>query len=387
MRDTVMLVDRVPHPFFNGVTRYMHELASNSALAPADIDFKMLFWGRSVSPSVWKRLSRPGMAIPSRLIGWNRDHGFARAVRREKPALLHFPAHGIPPKWLEAGKRNLLSVHGAAAQVGPQWDSDPMRADKLRHTLAAARATDTHFVTFSNFARDEIVRHYALEPDRVTVIPHGVDLARFCVLPLAERARFCAAKGLENPYLLYLGPCAPRKNVEGMVQAFATARQQFGLRHDFLIAGRYHPHQSEVEKLVDRLGLTGCVKFLGPVAPADLVQLYNGAAAFAFVSRYEGFGLPVIEAMACGTPVVTSASSATGEVAGGAAMTVTSREDVSELAEALGQVLANTDLQEALRKKGLERAAVFSWQASAKAHFALYRRLIETDAGGQLRER
>ncbi|WAT19304.1 glycosyltransferase family 1 protein [Aurantiacibacter sp. MUD11] len=370
------MVDRVPHPAFNGVTRYMRELAARAADTPPDLDLAVLHWGRCISPRTWLRMSRPGMRLPRRLVEFNKQKLFPFGVRRSGAALLHFPAHGIPPEWLQTGKPNLISLHGAAAQVAPEWDTDPERFLKLRRTVATACETNTHFVTFSRFARQEIIDHYGIDAERIDVIPHGVDHSQFRPQSAAERTAFRERTGLKAPFALYLGPCAPRKNVETTIRAFALARERFGFDHHLLLAGRRHAHQQRLEALVKEEGLADFVHFQGPVAPADLVGLYNAASAFLFASRYEGFGLPILEAMACGTPVVTCATTATGEIAGNAALTIPTPDDLDALADAIGKVLTDQDMAGSISQEGLKRAAEFSWERSAKAHFALYRRLI-----------
>lgn len=376
MRQSVSIVDRIPHPVFNGVTRYMEALAAQFADPPDDLSVEFLSWGRRMTVKRWANSRWMRRKFPKHLIAFNRRVLYPLAERRSDAGLLHFPAHGIPQAWLNTRKRCLLSVHGAAAQVAPQWDTDPNRSESLRHSLAAARAADVSFVTFSNFAKDQIVEHYHLDPNRVTVIPHGVDHAHFRVAKADLVADFRAAEQLDRPYLLYVGPCAPRKNVLHMVEAFARLKHRSRIEHEFVIAGRSHPHQQAVAERALDLGVAADVRFMGPVSHTDLPLLYNGASAFAFTSLYEGFGLPVLEAMACGAPVITSALSATGEVAGEAAIRVADPTNVDEISDAMCQAVENDTLRRDLRDAGLARSAEFTWEASADRHLALYRQIM-----------
>jgi glycosyltransferase involved in cell wall biosynthesis len=142
-----------------------------------------------------------------------------------------------------------------------------------------------------------------------------------------------------------------------------------------------HWYHAAVKSEVTRLGLTDDVFFAGPIRDDVLVKLYNCASIFVFPSLYEGFGLPVLEAMACGTPVVTSNCTALPETAGGAAALVDDPTDVGNIADVIRQVLKDPTIQETLRRRGLVRAQEFSWQACAIAHLELYRQVAEVHGG------
>lgn len=376
---SVVIVDRVPHSVFNGVSRYMEEIARRAGDFAGQTDARILCWGLQMSPQNWQKRNYLRREFPAKLNEFNRRYLYHWGKRRSQADLLHFPAHGIPAHWLETTKKCLLSVHGAAAQVAPEWDSDPVRHQKLRRSMNAAKEASAWFVTFSEFAKSEIVGHYQLDPARIAVIPHGVDHQHCRPIPEPQLAAFKRANKLDRPYFLYVGPCAPRKNVGRMIEAFARAKERSGAPHQFIIAGRYHPHQDTVGQQIADLGLEDSVRLIGPVSHADLSLLYNGADAFAFVSLYEGFGLPVLEAMACGTPVITNAKTATGEVAGEAAAFVADAGDVDEIADQMARLMEDESHRKRLKSAGLKRAQNYSWDKSAKAHFALYEEIIQAD--------
>jgi len=385
MPSSVLIVDRVPHPVFNGVTRYMEEIAARAALATDDLEIAVLSWGLRMQPDLWKRLSSTRRALPARLVQLNRQYLYPMAERRCHADLLHFPAHDVPLEWLSTRRKCLFSVHGAAAQAAPQWDTDPNRAARLRSSIAQANADHHSFVTFSQFAKTEIVEHYQIAPERIAVIPHGVDHQQFRVIDAAQVSEFRRIKGLEKPYLLYVGPCAPRKNVMRMIEAFASLKRRGVLTHDFVISGRKHPHQKDVAHLVERAGVSQNVRFLGPLPNEQLPLLYNGASAFAFVSLYEGFGLPVLEAMSCGTPVLTSADSATGEIAKDASVLVSDPKDVDEIAAGMARLLEySAEKLSEIRDAGMRHAAQFTWEAAAQRHCTLYKRLVDDPSTLQL---
>jgi len=176
--------------------------------------------------------------------------------------------------------------------------------------------------------------------------------------------------GLEGPFLLSVGSLEPGKNRERLLQAFARLQAR-GLKHTLVVAGQRAWRYEGEAPLARRLGLADSVRFLGHVPQADLPALYSAADLFVFPSLYEGFGLPALEAMACGTPVVASNVSALPEVVGDAALQV-SPLDVEALADAIERLLRDDRLRADLRERGLERARQFSWEKAARRTAEVY---------------
>lgn len=219
-------------------------------------------------------------------------------------------------------------------------------------------------VSDSEATKQEVLRHYAVPPDKVRVIYPGFDANLFH----RDEAPLVASPGPE-PYVLYVGNLLPHKNVFRLLEAFAMVRAERGCR--LVIRGDGRPDY--LQALRDRataLGVAETVSVIGYVPEPALRALYAGATAFIFPSLGEGFGLPLLEAMACGTPVVTSDRSALPEVAGGAALTV-DPTDTAALAAAIEQVLSDPALREGLRRRGSERVRTFTWARTAAAISAL----------------
>jgi glycosyltransferase involved in cell wall biosynthesis len=195
--------------------------------------------------------------------------------------------------------------------------------------------------------------------------------------PLDEAEIYPALKRhhIEFPYILYVGSIEPRKNLPRLLVAYAHLRRRGSTRWRLVVAGPRKWKSGPVYDAVARLELAEHVHFAGFVPEADLPALYNGADLFAFPSLYEGFGLPVLEAMACGTPVVTANTSSLPEVAGAAALLV-DPSDVEEIAGALRRVLEDPALARDLRERGLARAAQFSWERTARATVAVYEKVL-----------
>ena len=220
--------------------------------------------------------------------------------------------------------------------------------------LRAAR----HVLTNSQFTAAEIQRCTGLQAERITVIPLGYDALHFT--PGDPQGPIP-----QQPYLLHVGQAYPHKNLRRLIQAFAQVAPAYPeLR--MVLAGKPHPTETpQLQALAAELGLQQRVEFRAYVPYAELPDLYRGALAFVFPSLWEGFGLPVLEAMACGTPVITSAGSGTEEAAGAAALLVNPADSL-ELGEAMALLLKNSAEITRLRQLGLERAGRMQWSSTAQ---------------------
>jgi glycosyltransferase involved in cell wall biosynthesis len=230
----------------------------------------------------------------------------------------------------------------------------------IRHSAKRA----DRVVTDSAASRADVLRYYGLPPDKVTTIHLGGASAAYHPRPTA--AAELAQQGWARPFVLYVGAFHERKNVPRLIEAYAQARQTTNLPQHLVLIGKAQPAQrAALEALIARLGLGDCVHCLPPVAEHALPLFYAAAQAFIYPSRYEGFGLPVLEAMASGTPVITTRSSSLAEVAGDAAVLV-DPEDTDALAQAIVTVLTDEALRARLAALGLARAALFSWDTCAR---------------------
>jgi glycosyltransferase involved in cell wall biosynthesis len=202
-------------------------------------------------------------------------------------------------------------------------------------------------------------------------VVHEAAAPHFAPPPTAEIARIRARYGLDGRYVLFVGLLEPKKNLAGLVEAVARCRAGGGWGAAHLAVAGDSGWGDDLAAAVSRLGLAETVRFLGAVADGDLPALYAGADVFVFPSLWEGFGLPVLEAMAAGAPVVASRRGALPEVAGDAALLV--EPEAAALADALGRVLGDARLRERLREAGLARARGFSWERAAAETLAVYR--------------
>jgi glycosyltransferase involved in cell wall biosynthesis len=198
---------------------------------------------------------------------------------------------------------------------------------------------------------------------------------RFSPVRQEERLQTVRSQyGLGPDFVLAVGNLQPRKNLLRLIKAFASVREQMeGIQ--LVVVGKAQWQASAVYETVKHMGLEGDVLFLGYVPDGDLMLLYNCARVFVYPSIYEGFGLPVVEAMACGTPVVTSNTSSLPEVAADAAILVDPHSE-EQIADALRRVLLDPDLALSLSRKGLRRAKQFSWQQTAQDTVAVYQTVL-----------
>src|SRR6185312_6920610 len=271
-------------------------------------------------------------------------------------ALVFSPANLAPLAW----PRNVVVMHDAAVLREPEAYSRAYRAWHGTAGLASARRA-VGVVTVSEFSRNELVQLAGLDPVRLTVIAGGVD-ARFT--PEADVERVTARLGLTRPYVLTIATVDRRKNLEKLAP---VARALAGEGIDLVWAGDRRPYFASAAAAAG-------VRSLGYVPDADLPGLYAGARAFVLPSRYEGFGLTCLEAMACGTPVVAADRAALPETCGDAAILI-DPDDPDALAGAVLRAATEPALREDLRARGLSRAAAFTWDRTAASVDALLMRL------------
>jgi glycosyltransferase involved in cell wall biosynthesis len=243
--------------------------------------------------------------------------------------------------------------------------------------LAARKAAA--IIAVSETTKRDVSRVLGIAPDRIRVIGNAVD-AQF--RPVEDRQCLDALRaryGLPPQFILYLGGFDVRKNLARLLEAYARMSPALRAAYPLVIAGRAfllgHPLYPDPHSAVERLGLDDAVRFVGEIAQEDTPALYSAATLLAWPSLYEGFGLPVLEAMACGTPVVTSSTSSLPEVAGDAARLVDPR-DVDAMATAITTLLEDSDARAQLVERGLRRAAEFTWDRVAATTVDVYHSVL-----------
>ena len=281
-----------------------------------------------------------------RRLVWTQSH-LPRLALRHRASLVFTPA---PEGYLgPQAVPQVVMVHDLRPITHPEAS---MQSLYFRSWVPPLLRSCRGIITNSQFTAREIERTAAVPPERIAVIPLGYDTGRFQPAPSRSPAT--------HPYLLHVGQAYPHKNVVRLLEAFAAlAPQHPELR--LLLAGKPHArHTPWLQARAKALGLQQRVDFLPYVPLAELPDLYRGALALVYPSLWEGFGLPVLEAMACGTPVITSVGSALDELASGAALQV-DPFDTQALAAAMGRVVDDQACRQRLQRLGLERAARYTW--------------------------
>jgi glycosyltransferase involved in cell wall biosynthesis len=292
----------------------------------------------------------------------------SRRIRIDCPDLLHVQ-YTAP---LYCPIPTVVTVHDVSFLERPEYFT-ASRAFQLRLTVARSVKRAARVLTVSEFARESIVRAYNLPPEKIVVTPDAASPSFRAVNPAAAAQKVRDRFHVDGPYVLSVGDLQPRKNHIGLIKAFARLmKDQPQLTHNLVLAGKDTWFGGRVREAAREAGLAGRIHFTGFVPDDDLLQLYNACDCFAFPSLYEGFGIPVLEAMACGRAVICSNTSAIPEVADGAAL-LFNPESTDEIARALSDVLRDTQLRGRMERLGLKRSSYFSWQKTAEMTLNVYR--------------
>jgi glycosyltransferase involved in cell wall biosynthesis len=289
------------------------------------------------------------------------------AALKPRPDLLHGLAYALPVGWTGPG---VVTIYDLSFLRFPHAFNLANRIYLTATTRASARRA-RRILTISEHARRDIVRLLSVPEQRVDVTYPAAE-ERYRLLPATEVADFRVARGLPEAFVFAVGTLEPRKNLVGLLRAYARLRSP---RVPLYVAGGMGWRFSPIFDTVQELGLQDDVHFLGFVPEDELPLWYNAARLFAFPSLYEGFGLPVLEAMACGTPVITTTAASLPEVAGQAAILVPP-QDTERLVQEMERVLDDRQKHMEMRAAGRIQASRFSWRAMTDQTIATYERAV-----------
>jgi glycosyltransferase involved in cell wall biosynthesis len=308
----------------------------------------------SVSHAVWNRMDWPPLEFVA-----------------GRMSTFHGTNFQLPP--LSRG-RGIVTVHDLAF-LSCAGSVPRAVAERLDRTVSESVRRADHVIADSECTRGDVIVLLGAAPERVSVVHLAAGAAfRPPVDPEADRRRLAARYGLRFPNVLFVGTTNPRKNLARLLPAFAAARRRAGLPHALVLVGDPGFAHASVLSQIEALGLRDAVVMPGYTDDADMPAIYGAADMLAFPSLYEGFGLPALEAMSVGCPVLTSSVSSLPEVAGDAAVLV-DPTSVDAIDAAIERVLTDAALRASLVERGLRQAAKFSWARAAAEHLRLYREL------------
>ena len=351
-------IDSTPlqrHAGVGGLARYTSQLVSALARAFPDDEFILLsdqpFHLPCAAPNL--RAGDPPASLLERR-WWT--YGLPRELKRQSAEVFHGVDFAVPfPAVVPA----VMTIHDLSPWASGHWVNDAWRARtarvRKRVPWMIRSGAARHIITPSETIRAEVIRFFRVDPGRVTAIPLAA-AAHFRPQPIVPEAR---------PYFLYAGMFEARKNVTAVIEAWSAIHAALDV--DLVLAG---PHREEIPIAAPRPGLI----LRGEVPESELAALYSGAIALVYPTHYEGFGLPVLEAMQCGTPVIISRDAALMETAGDAAI---STDDLADhLCGAMRALIDNPQLRADLRARSLARAALFSWERTARRTHHVYQGML-----------
>lgn len=375
----VVALDYTPaHEQGGGIGRYVRELVSALAQLDHNTDYRLFVSGVKDRASLinlgdnftWK----PTRLAPAWLARiWHRARlPFPVEWYTGQVDIFHATDFVLPP--VKQNTKTLLTVHDLSFVRVPETARPSLRR-YLDAVVPRSTARATHILADSRATKADLIDLYNIAPDKITVLYSGVD-SRFS--PVTDDAALIRVRNKYNlgsrPYIFSVGTVQPRKNYGRLIEAVASLRMQ---NHDIdlVIAGGRGWLEDPIYGTLKRLTMQDHVHFTGFVDDADLPTLYSGAICVGFPSLYEGFGFPVLEAMACGTPVVTSNVSSLPEVAGDAALMV-DPHDTDALTTALQQLIGDSALRNQLVTRGFAQAKRFTWENSARQLKQVYDALL-----------
>ncbi len=352
-----------------GNETYVSNLVRGLAAIEAHHDYTLLATAPALCQSLVNGHNnfslRQVSANPFLRIPWQIPH----QLRRNPADLLHV-SYIAPPL---SPCPTVVSVHDIIYALMPEAFS-PRDRLILSSLVPFSMRRAAKVLTLSESSRQDILARYRLAPDKVVAI-HLAPADHFRPAPVAEVERTRQKYDTSQPFILAVGNLQKRKNLVRLVEAFMQAKRKHKLSHRLVLVGQQHWGYQAILASVREKNVTEQVVFTGYVPDEDLPALYSAADLFVYPSLYEGFGVPVLEAMACGTPVVTTNTSSLPEIAGEAASLV-DPYDTQAIAEAIGMALLDDDLRQALRTKGLEQAGRFSWTETAKRTLRVYQDVV-----------
>lgn len=353
-----------------GVARYLKNILIE--WDKSGIDHEVYLYFRSKEPTdvsfdhFKTRLLDPNCYLDNLVV---EQIAMPKMAKKDSISIVFSPEYTTP---VYAGMKRIVTLHDISYSTHPEWYSfsERVRLNSFSRLSAIKAAA---ILTVSDYSKSEIVKTYRVSPGKIHVTPVATENIFSKVDDKEIRARVVDKYDLANPFVLYIGSIFNRRRVPMLIKAFSKV--MYKVPHDLVIVGQNltHPYE-DIEAIAKEVGVTPRLKRIIFVDEEDIAPLYSMADVFVYVSTYEGFGLPPLEAMACGTSVISSNVTSIPEVIGDAGILI-NPDDESALVDALFRLLTDENLRKTFEHKGLVRASQFSWTRTANETLAAIERL------------
>jgi glycosyltransferase involved in cell wall biosynthesis len=372
--DTIPLLSKL-----TGIGKYTFEITSRLMNAGQDLDFNFYYGYYSKNLYLPGAPSSGGLAKGiTKILGNN--YAFKKIARFGTLLLLKLLPGKFDLYWEPATaplrhikcRRLITTVHDFTFHLYPHWLQKENRQYIVKHFWKNIHRSDL-IITGSEYTKKEIIEFLHIDPSRIHVIYHGVDHDNFKVYDSTILTSFADTHKIPEKFILFVGSIEPRKNLANTLLAYNSLSADFKKEFKFLLAGFSGWNNAAVMRIIDQDKAN--IINLGYLTDLELAYLYNLASVFIYPSLYEGFGLPPLEAMACGAPVITSRAASLPEVCGEAAYYVDAH-DVADIAQGIYAVSTDEAMRTGMAQKSLEQAKLFSWEKSADAHLAVFHEIL-----------
>lgn len=341
---------RVTKPRLTGTEYYSIEIIKNLALINQTDKFLLY-----AQKDPMARLGTLGANFKAKVMPFPKFWSQVRLsveMLLKKPDVLFVPSHTLP---IIHPKNSVVTLHDLGFKHSPELYS-PKELIYHNWSMNFSATHAKRIITPSEFTKKDLINTYSIDPSKISVVWHGYDKDRFNIDPKVEK----------KPYILFIGRIEEKKNIAGMVKAYGLLRKERRIKHKLVLAGSpgygYENIQKEIEKLPEDIQKD--IIQTGYISEEEYVSRLQEADIFLFTTFFEGFGMPIVESFACGTPVVTSNTTSMPEIAGNAALIVNPRKPL-EIAGALSKLINSDALKKDLIQKGKNRAKLFSWEKAA----------------------